>query len=150
MVVRGLSTDQLKAWCRDALALLPTEGLPASIHEMRAQAIEQHDKRSSLFQIAADLAEGLSHLPSSDRLKANRQLEQKHGFGYQLFSARPLLSLKSAIRRGSIQGHREYEAILRVATDTTLSAGLREILSQLLADHEKSIAASAGTSGEES
>ncbi|MEG3194323.1 hypothetical protein SNE32_19025, partial [Lysobacter sp. D1-1-M9] len=53
----------LEEWCQAAVTLLPTPELPPSFVEMRRDQIRRHAGRSSLHEIAADLAEGLSHLP---------------------------------------------------------------------------------------
>ena len=135
--MNALNLRMLEGWCEDALFFLPTSDLPASIVEMRRETIRSNSGKRALYEIAADLAEGIGDLPANERAQAQAFLLEKHGIGYDFFNDAKMKSVRKVLMRGLIQNDGEYREMLDVAGDTTLGRALRESITQALAAYEK-------------
>lgn len=134
-----IDLGKLEAWCQDAVSLLPTPDLPPSFTEMRRDTIRRHSGTSELHEIASDLAEGLSHLPERARAFAQEQLTERHGFGFEVYTDKKMRVLRGIMKRGAIRSSKEYEALLNLASDTTLGVVARDTVSNLLACYELAV-----------
>ena len=98
--------------------------------------IRRNSGKRALYEIAADLAEGLNALPSRKRHEAQEILLSRYGFGYELFTESKLKRVRSALKRGRIKDELEYGDLLDFASDTTNPAELRNLCTKMLADYE--------------
>jgi hypothetical protein len=126
----------IEAWCRDAVALLKGGGLAPALAEMQLNAIEEHSGTKAMYAIAEDLADGLSDLPAEAREIAHETLIKIHGFGLDLFADAKMKRVRSTLKRGRISNEAEYRELLDIASDTTISAALRNTLARVLAVYE--------------
>lgn len=127
-------------WCIDAHGVTAAE-LPEEIARSRLATINRHTGKSTIIQIAEDLSEGLSDLPSSQRLAAQDALRAKHGFGFDYFINRQQRKLVKIIARGKIRNETEHRAILDALSDTTLEPALASQLNALLISRESELEA---------
>jgi hypothetical protein len=124
-------------WCIDAHGITASE-LPDSIAKLRLTTIATHAGKASIVQIAKDLAEGLSDLPTPQRLAAQEALRSKHGFGFDYFIQREQLRLVKIVARGKIRNETEHRAVLDALSDRTLDSSLSLQLERLLGSRETS------------
>lgn len=129
----------LKAWCRDAVALLEGAGLAPALARMELDTIEKHSETKAVYAIAEDLADGLSDLPPEARKVAQGILTKIHGFGFDFFTDAKMKRVRSVLKRGRIKDEDEYRDLLNIASDTAVNDALRDSLTRVLAAHEASL-----------
>ncbi|MGY1426504.1 hypothetical protein [Lysobacter sp. A289] len=132
--------DAIGAWCKDAHSILAID-LPEPIAALRSEIIQRYSGRPPILDVARDLAEGLSHLPSEVRASANDFLKTKHGFGDEYFTDRTRSRLNRILARGIIRTEKEHRMVADALTDTTLDPGLGAALSQLVLERERQMGA---------
>lgn len=132
----------LKPWCDDAVTLLETAGLSGRTAAMMREAIERHAGTQVMYEIAEELADGLSHLPTRSSDGAQAFLKEKHGFGFDLFIDAKMKRIRAILKRGRIRTEDEHRDLLELLSDATLSPVARAELSRILARHESGLATS--------
>ena len=122
-------------WCVDAHHMTASE-LPERVACLQLDTIRKHAGRPTIVEIAKDLAEGLDWLPAERRLAAQQMLQERHGFGFDMFRNRERLRLTRLLARGRIRTEAEYRAVLDALSDTTIDPTTARALRDLLALHE--------------
>lgn len=122
-------------WCLDAHHVTATE-LPESVACLRLETIRKHSGRPTIVEVAKDLAEGLDWLPAERRLAVQQMLQERHGFGFDMFRDRERLRITKLLGRGRIRTEAEYRTVLDALSDTTIDPSTARALRDLLALHE--------------
>lgn len=122
-------------WCVDAHHVTATE-LPESVACLQLETIRKHSGRPTIVEVARDLAEGLDWLPAERRLAAQQMLQERHGFGFDMFRDRERLRITKLLGRGRIRSEAEYRTVLDALSDTTIDPSTARALRDVLALHE--------------
>lgn len=142
----NMEHHKIAEWCRTAVALLRAAGLSSNSAEGTIEAVERHSDSRGIYEIAEDLAEGISHLPPKIRHIAQDALIKEHGFGYDYFIDAKMKQVRAVVARGRIRNEREYRVFLDIAGDITFNASLRDDLRRVIAEYEAVLAAPGSSS----
>jgi len=133
----GIDHAKLEAWCQSSITILGETGIDPKIVAMQRDVVARNSGKASLYAIADDLAEGLSHLPDNLRRSASQQLTEEFGFDFNLFVDRRLKTVKAILKRGSARNEAELQALSGFAADTTQSEFLLMAANKILAQSKR-------------
>lgn len=131
--------ENLEKWCQDGITMLSSPDDIPRLVELRRMTVAHFARSRKLYEVAADIADGLNDLPGDARKIAREYLLSTYGFSFEFFVDKGAAKVRSILKRGRVRNAVEFRELSDFSADTTNAAGLVLDAEKLLADYAKSL-----------
>ncbi|MBH1620911.1 hypothetical protein I5U23_23570, partial [Stenotrophomonas maltophilia] len=112
-----MELEKLEKWCQDGITMLSSPNDIPRLVELRRKTVTHFARSRKLYEVAADIADGLNDLPEDARKIAREYLLSTYGFSFEFFMDRGSAKVRAILKRGRVRNKAEFRALSDFLTD---------------------------------